>query len=151
MRDEYGNKIHEYACPFALYENWNEATKLVHHGNKYRISPEKVARLYDYNMSTIDNALYKFRNFGSGKYTSVKTYQSIRTKTQELCEKQRNDMLNLKRGSIAVSQFPPIYCDLDGVLADFDYSVRTLFNGLSPDQIPPRDLWKNIDEPKLLS
>jgi len=75
---------------------------------------------------------------------SVKTYQSIRTKTQELCENQRNDMLNLKRGSIAVSQFPSIYCDLDGVLADFDHSVRTLFNGLSPDQILPRDLWKEI-------
>jgi len=29
-----------------------------------------------------------------------------------------------------------IFCDLDGVLVDFDSGVKSLFNGRSPDQLP---------------
>jgi len=145
-RDKYGYKTHEYSCPVSLYEDWNEATKLMHNGNKYRISPEKLVKLYDYNLATIDEALFKFRNYGSGKYISVKANHLIRAQIQELCEQRKIDMANLKREGMDVSHLPPIYCDLDGVLADFDQRVKSIFDGRSPDQIPPKYLWKGISK-----
>ena len=37
----------------------------------------------------------------------------------------------------AVSSFKyKIFCDLDGVLVDFDSGVKSLFNGRSPDELP---------------
>jgi len=37
-----------------------------------------------------------------------------------------------------------IYCDLDGVLVDFEAGVRKIFNGRGPDQLPPYVLWPGI-------
>ena len=37
----------------------------------------------------------------------------------------------------AVASFKyKIFCDLDGVLVDFDSGVKSLFNGRSPDELP---------------
>ena len=41
-----------------------------------------------------------------------------------------------------------IFCDLDGVLCDFDKKVRSLFDGLSPDMIPPNSLWPKLARTK---
>ncbi|KAK1741227.1 hypothetical protein QTG54_007705 [Skeletonema marinoi] len=37
-----------------------------------------------------------------------------------------------------------IFCDLDGVLVDFDSGVKSLFNGRSPDQLPVGTMWGRI-------
>ena len=37
-----------------------------------------------------------------------------------------------------------IFCDLDGVLADFDSGVKSLFNGRSPDNLAPGTMWGRI-------
>ncbi len=45
----------------------------------------------------------------------------------------------------AVSSFKyKIFCDLDGVLVDFDSGVKSLFNGRSPDELPVRTMWGRI-------
>lgn len=143
-RDEYGYKRHEYACPVALYDDWNEAIKLAHNGNKYRISPLKLARLYDYDLARIENALFKFKHDGSGKYMSVKTNDYIQLQVQAICEQHKRDMAKLKRESMDLSHLPIIYCGLDGVLADFDYKVKNTFEGRSPEQIFPEEMWERI-------
>ncbi len=37
-----------------------------------------------------------------------------------------------------------IFCDLDGVLVDFDSGVKSLFNGRSPDDLAPGTMWGRI-------
>jgi hypothetical protein len=37
-----------------------------------------------------------------------------------------------------------IFCDLDGVLVDFDQGVRTLLDGKGPDDVPPSLMWGRI-------
>ena len=37
-----------------------------------------------------------------------------------------------------------IFCDLDGVLCDFDSGVKSLFNGRSPDDLAPGTMWGRI-------
>lgn len=39
-----------------------------------------------------------------------------------------------------------IFCDLDGVLVDFDAGVKKLFNGRSPDQLPVGRMWGAINK-----
>lgn len=39
-------------------------------------------------------------------------------------------------GTTASSFKYKVFCDLDGVLVDFDSGVKSLFNGRSPDQLP---------------
>jgi hypothetical protein len=37
-----------------------------------------------------------------------------------------------------------IFCDLDGVLVDFDSGVKSLFNGKSPNELAPGLMWSRI-------
>jgi len=37
-----------------------------------------------------------------------------------------------------------VFCDLDGVLVDFDSGVKALFNGRSPDELPAGTMWGRI-------
>lgn len=37
-----------------------------------------------------------------------------------------------------------IFCDLDGVLVDFDSGVKSLFNGKSPNELAPGVMWSRI-------
>lgn len=37
-----------------------------------------------------------------------------------------------------------IYCDLDGVLCDFDAGLRRISNGCSPDELEFRDMWSMV-------
>jgi len=48
------------------------------------------------------------------------------------------------RSSVENSNSYNIYCDLDGVLVDFNKGVRKIFNGRGPDQLPPHILWSGI-------
>jgi len=42
------------------------------------------------------------------------------------------------------SSYYKIYCDLDGVLVDFEAGVHNIFDGRDPDHIPPYVLWPGI-------
>lgn len=46
-------------------------------------------------------------------------------------------------GSTHISQYK-IYCDLDGVLCDFDAGVRRISNGRSPDEIQFGHMWSMV-------
>jgi len=37
-----------------------------------------------------------------------------------------------------------IFCDLDGVLCDFDKGVRSIFDGHPPEQVPPKVMWPKL-------
>ncbi len=37
-----------------------------------------------------------------------------------------------------------IYCDLDGVLADFDKGISNIFNGKKPEQLNREEMWKGV-------
>jgi hypothetical protein len=37
-----------------------------------------------------------------------------------------------------------VFCDLDGVLVDFDSGVKSLFNGSSPNDVPQSIMWGRI-------
>lgn len=41
-----------------------------------------------------------------------------------------------------------IFCDLDGVLTDFDRGVSNLFNGRQPSNISPKDMWPKLANSK---
>ena len=63
------------------------------------------------------------------KRTVCTTIQSPRDE----CKKQRTDSIKWK-----------IFCDLDGVLSDFDKAVRTIFDGQGPSDLPKKQMWNTL-------
>ncbi|KNC54433.1 uncharacterized protein AMSG_10166 [Thecamonas trahens ATCC 50062] len=55
----------------------------------------------------------------------------------------RGVAIRLALNSLAIRP-PPVFCDLDGVLADFEAGVRALSRGMSSAELGPAKMWKLI-------
>jgi len=47
------------------------------------------------------------------------------------------------KAALLAARQPKVFCDLDGVLADFDAGIVALF-GRKPDEVSPRSLWARV-------
>ena len=82
----------------------------------------------------------------SSSSTSTSTSTRINT-----TRSNRQSVVVKKRKILDYAKLRPndsfkIYCDLDGVLADFDAGVRNIFYGKDADSIPSFKLWSGINK-----
>eukprot|EP00571_Detonula_confervacea_P011929 CAMPEP_0172304280 /NCGR_PEP_ID=MMETSP1058-20130122/5704_1 /TAXON_ID=83371 /ORGANISM="Detonula confervacea, Strain CCMP 353" /LENGTH=240 /DNA_ID=CAMNT_0013015435 /DNA_START=71 /DNA_END=793 /DNA_ORIENTATION=+ len=84
--------------------------------------------------------------------SASQSQQSKKTKTQQSLSgffstsKSSSDDATTTTSSSSSSQYK-IFCDLDGVLVDFDAGVKKLFNGRSPDELPNQGMmWGGISK-----
>ena len=136
-----GRSVFKYTCPVALlHENWEEARSLPNYSDKYSICPIKFIQHNAYSIPEFNRAFCAYRGFGAGRWVH-----------SDIIDKLQQDVYNLYEEYLELtSQFnkttvdkPPICCDLDGILTDFNLAATNLFlHSTSIEEIPPRELWK---------
>jgi hypothetical protein len=65
----------EYVCPLRRELKWNP--KQNRKATQYRISPSKLARQYDYNMTRIEEAFQQYKRKGAGRWSTSHQLHSL--------------------------------------------------------------------------
>lgn len=156
----------DYICPLVVIgdEAADAQTQLAQNYLKYKACPKKMAMLYVDNPTLLEVALLEYETNGEGIYMSErsltqfkqevrKEHAQIRTrKDQEHFTSDGNgSLLSWKeihhRGGLEEFEedlsweaHTPIFCDLDGVLVDFEEGIRKIF-GKEPNELPRKHMW----------
>ncbi len=106
--------------------------------NERSISARSSVRVHE-------NVATKKKRSSSSLSSSLKTIKKQRT--DDLAgDTSSSPTTTMKKATPGADGFFKIYCDLDGVLADFDTGVMNIFNGCHPDNLGSIQLWSGINK-----
>ena len=101
------------------------------------------------------SAQHKARRHNSNRFASLQASSNLKNGTPQ----QRNESpLEVRKRCVSSSALESsrtnndnnnnyrIYCDLDGVLCDFDAGVRSLSRGVAADNLPTKYMWSLISK-----
>ena len=148
----------EFSCPIL-----HPTSTVSHSQHEYRIKyttcPEKFAEAYGFNQECIEEALEAYDKRGDGQRINPQQLQAFKDDVRERASEARRRWISTGRtvqyvhlddpGETALTyhkeaskngQRRQIFCDLDGVLADFEEGVRRVFRK-EPRTISPTQLW----------
>jgi len=149
-----------YGCPVVLIgDDAVDASKQVQHNYlKYRACPAKMVEKYAYCPEAIEAALQTYQKKGDGAYLSQRSLtEFIDEARRKYIGKQdhdvfrRSDYLHSPLSDFSINESKvdmcdiraPIFCDLDGVLVDFEAGIKKIFKKL-PNEIPKKVMWATV-------
>jgi hypothetical protein len=120
---------------------------------KYRACPIRMAEINKFDPDLIELALSNYEAAGDGAYLSPRSLLLYKEEARRACMKRlgsKNDTENLAdfeveefKGEDLSDPIATIFCDLDGVLVDFEEGIRRIFQKL-PNEIPKKTMWSTV-------
>jgi len=131
IQDDEGREVVIYSCPLVGENDDERAQSQILQGYlRYRPDAIKLAAQFNHNLETVMEALHRFETNGDGGHLTRQGLESFRKDAERSCLDKHQ----------RTSGIPKIFCDLDGVLVDFEKGVQQLF-GKPIKNIPNKQLW----------
>ena len=150
MKYSGSNRRLIYQCPLVTIgdESIDADSQIRQNYLKYRACPRKLAELYDYNLDQIESALSTYETKGDGAFLSKKALQEFKEEVRRsYSDKQYSDHddfgIEEFKNEGLTETIATIFCDLDGVLVDFEEGIKSIFQK-PPTEVPKKLMWATV-------
>jgi len=140
IQDEEGKDIITYTCPMVTADDHENAQSQILQGYlRYKPDATKLAQTSRYEKETIQETLSIFEKKGDGGSLTGPGLAIFKIEAHGACNPQ-TESSQPQLEKLHQPRVTRLYCDLDGVLVDFEKGASAIF-GKRIQEVPPKRLW----------
>jgi len=140
IQDEEGKDIITYTCPMVTADDHENAQSQILQGYlRYKPDATKLAQSSKYKRESIEETLFTFEERGDGGSLTGQGLVIFQNEAYRACI-PHTESFQPQLEKLHQLKVTRLYCDLDGVLVDFEKGASAMF-GKPIQEVPPKQLW----------